>query len=109
MVGLVAVPQALQDLDGVGDGGLLHLHRLEAALERSVLLEVLAVLVERGGADRLQLAPGQHGLQDRGGVDGALGGAGTDERVDLVDEQDDVALVRISFSTFLRRSSKSPQ
>jgi hypothetical protein len=52
---------------------------------------VLAVLVEGGGADGLQLAPGQHGLEDRGGVDGALGGPGTDERVDLVDEQDDVA------------------
>src|SRR5690606_29531507 len=55
------------------------------------LLEVLAVLVERGGTDRLQLAPGQHGLQDRSSVDGALGGTGTDEGVDLVDEQDDVA------------------
>ena len=30
--------------------------RLEAALERGVALDVLAVLVERGGADALQLA-----------------------------------------------------
>ena len=75
----------------MGERGLLHLHRLEAALECGVLLEVLAVLVERGGADGLQLAAGEHRLQDAGRVDGALGGAGTDERVDLVDEQDDVA------------------
>jgi hypothetical protein len=88
---LVAVAQALEDLDGVGHGGLLDLHRLEAALERGVLLEVLAVLVERGGADGLQLATGQHRLEDAGGVDGALGGTRTDEGVDLVDEQDDVA------------------
>ena len=73
------------------DGRLLDLDRLEAALERGVLLEVLAVLVERGGADGLQLAAGQHRLEDRGGVDGALGGTGTDEGVELVDEQDDVA------------------
>jgi hypothetical protein len=52
---------------------------------------VLAVLVERGGADGLQLAAGEHRLQDRRGVDGALGGTRTDEGVDLVDEQDDVA------------------
>ena len=91
VVRLVAVAQALQDLDGVGHRGLLDLDRLEAALEGGVLLEVLAVLVERGGADGLQLAAGQHRLEDRGGVDGALGGTGTDERVDLVDEQDDVA------------------
>ena len=70
---------------------LVDLDRLEAALEGGVLLEVLAVLVERGGADGLQLAAGEHRLEDRRGVDGALGGAGTDERVDLVDEQDDVA------------------
>jgi hypothetical protein len=93
----------------VGHRGLFHLDRLEAALERGVLLEVLAVLVERGGADGLQLAAGQHRLEDRRRVDGALGGTGTDEGVDLVDEQDDVAAGRISLSTFLRRSSKSPR
>ncbi len=70
---------------------LAHLDGLEAALERGVLLDVLAVLVERGGTDRLQLATGQHRLEDRSGVDRALGGTGTDEGVDLVDEQDDVA------------------
>ena len=73
------------------DGRLGDLDRLEPALERGVLLEVLAVLVERGGTDGLQLAAGQHRLEDAGGVDGALGGARTDEGVDLVDEQDDVA------------------
>jgi hypothetical protein len=34
---------------------------------------------------------GQHRLEDARGVDGALGGTGTDQGVDLVDEQDDVA------------------
>src|SRR5205823_10785710 len=77
--------------DGVAERGLLDLDGLEAALEGGVLLEVLAVLVEGGGTDRLQLTPGQHGLEDAGGVDGALGGARTHEGVELVDEQDDVA------------------
>ena len=91
VVRLVAVPQALQDLDGVGHGGLFDLDRLEAALQGGVLLQVLAVLVQRGGADGLQLTPGQHRLEDRRRVDGALGRPGTDEGVDLVDEEDDVA------------------
>jgi len=60
-------------------------------IQRGVLLQVLAVLVEGGGPDRLELAPGQHGLEDRRRVDGALGRARADEGVDLVDEQDDVA------------------
>ncbi len=88
---LVAVAQAFENLDGVRQLRLRHLDGLEAALERGVLLDVLAVLVERGGADGLQLASRQHGLEDRRGVDGALGGTGTHQGVDLVDEQDDVA------------------
>ena len=72
--------------------GLGHHHRLEAALERGVLLDVLAVLVERGGADGAQLAAREHRLEQVGGVDGALGGAGAHDRVQLVEEQDDPAL-----------------
>ena len=88
---LVALPQALEDLHRLLGGGLLDLDLLEAALERGVALQVLAVLVERRGADRLQLAAGEGRLQDGGGVDRALGGAGADQVVELVDEQDDVA------------------
>ena len=65
--------------------------RLEAALERGVLLDVLAVLVERRRADRAQLAAGEHRLEQVGGVDRALGGARADDRVQLVHEQDDLA------------------
>src|SRR5437870_3394009 len=88
---LVAVAEAAQDLHRVLDRRLLDADLLEAALERGVALQVLAVLVERRRADRLQLAAGERRLQDRGGVDRALGGARSDEVVQLVDEQDDVA------------------
>ncbi len=91
MVLLVAVAQALEDLDGLVDRRLVDADLLEAALERRVALEVLAVLVERGRADRLQLAARERRLEDRGRVDRALGGAGADEVVELVDEEDDVA------------------
>ncbi len=88
---LVPVAEPLQDLDRVRNRGLLHLDRLEPALERSVLLEVLAVLVEGGRADRLELTACEHRLQDARSVDRAFGCTSTDERVQLVDEQDDVA------------------
>ena len=88
---LVAVAQALEDLDGLLGRRLVDADLLEAALERGVALEVLAVLVERGRADRLQLAARERRLEDRGRVDRALGRAGADEVVQLVDEQDDVA------------------
>ena len=110
MVLLVALANALQDLDRLFERRLFHHDRLEAALERGVPLDVLAVLVERGGADALQLAAGQRRLEDVGGVDRALGGAGADQGVQLVDEEDDIVRVlRISSMIFLRRSSNSPR
>ena len=85
---LVALPDAVQDLDRLLDGRLVDQDRLEAALQGGVLLDVLAVLVQGGGADGLQLAARQRRLQDVGRVDGALGRAGAHQRVQLVDEQD---------------------
>ena len=91
MVRFVAVAQALEDLDGLVDRRLADHDRLEAALERAVLLDVLAELVERGRADALQLAARERGLDDVRRVDRALGGACTDQGVQLVDEEDDLA------------------
>ena len=91
---LVAVAQAAQDLDGVVDRRLLDADLLEPPLERRVALQVLTVFVERRRADRLQLAAGKSRLEDRGRVDRTLGGARSDEVVELVDEQDDVAALR---------------
>ena len=68
------------------------MHRLEAALKRGVLLDVLAVLVKRGGTHGTQLTAGQHGLQQVGGVNRTLALARTHDGVQLVDEQDDLAL-----------------
>ena len=74
--------------------GLAHHHRLEAALQGRVLLDVLAVLVQRGGADAVQLAAGQRGLEHVAGVHRALGLARADEGVELVDEEDDLPSAR---------------
>ena len=92
VVHLVALLQPAQDRDRVLDRRLAHVDLLEAALERGVLLDVLAVLVERGRADQAQLAAGEHRLDHVAGVDRAFGAARADDRVDLVDEGDDLAL-----------------
>ena len=88
VVRLVALLQAAQDRDRVGDRRLADVDRREAPLERGVLLDVLAVLVERRRADAAQLAAGEQRLQQVRGVDRALGRAGADDRVQLVDEED---------------------
>ena len=78
--------------DRLLDRRLVDQDRLEAALEGGVLLDVLAVLVEGGRPDRVQLAAREHRLEQVGRVHGALRGARADHRVQLVDEQDDPAL-----------------
>ena len=50
---LVLLLEATQDRDGVLDGRLAHQNGLETTCKRRVLLDVLAVLVERGRADRV--------------------------------------------------------
>ena len=69
--------------------GLVDLNDLEAAGEGRVLLDVLLVFGPGGGRDRAQLAAGQGRLEQVGRVAGARRAAGTDQRVGLVDEQDD--------------------
>ena len=91
VVGLIVGGDALNDLDALLDGGLLHNDGLEAALQGGVLLNVLAVLVEGSGANDLELAPGEGGFQNIGGIHAALGIAGAHNVVDLVDDQDDIA------------------
>ena len=90
---LVTLADAEQDVDRLLEGRLLDHDRLEAALEGGVALDVLAVLVEGRRADALQLAAGERRLEDVGGIDGTLRGAGADQGVELVDEEDRVVRV----------------
>ncbi len=87
---LILRADALQDEDGVLDRRRLDLHGLEAAVERGVLLDVFAILGERGRADALQLAAAESGFENIRRVHRALGGAGADDGVQLVDEKNDV-------------------
>ena len=93
VVRLVLLLQPAQDRHGVLDAGLADEDLLEAALQGGVLLDPLAVLVERGGTDQVQLAAGQHRLEHVARVHrGVAAGARADDGVQLVDEGDDLAL-----------------
>ena len=94
---LVLLLKATQDRDGVLDGRLAHHNGLETTRERRVLLDVLAVFVERGRADRMQVATGERRLEDVTGVHGALSGTRAHDGVELIDEQDDLALGLLHF------------
>ena len=93
----VALAQAAEDGNGVFDRRLIDQNGLEAAFESRVLFDVLAIFVERGRADAVQFAAGQHGLEQVAGVHGAFGLAGADDGVQLVDEENDAAFGRLDF------------
>ena len=94
---LVPLFQPAQNGDGVLYRGFIHHHRLEPALQRRVLFNVLPVLVQRRGADAVQLAPRQHGLEDIARVHGAVRFARAHNGVQLVDKQDDLSLALFHF------------
>ncbi len=90
-MGLVLLLDAAQDLDRVLDRGLTDEDLLEPPLEGGVLLDPLAVLVERGRADHVELAAREHRLEHVAGVHrGVAAGARADDGVELVDERDDL-------------------
>ena len=70
-------------------GGLWHLHHLEAAGQRRILLDVLLVLGPGGGRHGAQAAARQRRLEQVGGVAGTGRATGADQGVGFVDEQDD--------------------
>ncbi len=98
VVGFVARLETAEDGDRVVDAWFVDVDRLKAAFEGRVLFDVLAIFVERGGADATQLAAGQRRLEQVGRIAAALGRAGTDDGVQLVDEQNDAAAGGLDFA-----------
>ena len=92
MVVLVTVLKASQDRDGILGRRLVDHHHLESTLECLVLLEVLLVLVQRRGAYRTQFATRQRRLQYVGRIHGAAALARTHQGVDLIDEEQYLAV-----------------
>src|SRR3546814_8219118 len=92
MVQLIFLLDPAQDRNRILDRRLADEDGLEAPLERGVLLDMLAIFVERRRADAVELAACQGGLEQVRRIHRALTLARADERVHLVDEQDDLAL-----------------
>jgi len=90
---LVAILDPEEDLDRLGLRRGIHLDRLEPPFERPVLLDVLPVLGRRRRADAANLATRERRLEDAGSVERAFGRPRANQRVQLVDEHDDVRVV----------------
>src|SRR5690606_16657614 len=99
-----------QNGDGIDYGWLVDVYRLEATGERCVLLDVLAVLVERCCTDAVQFATCQGRLQQVRGIHRAIRLAGAHDGMQLIDEENDATVLRGDFlqnrlETFLELSA----
>ena len=92
MVNLVAFLQPAQNRDRVFDRRFAHINLLKTSFEGRIFFDVLLVLVQRGRPDATQLAPRQRGLQHIRSIDCPFRRSGPDQRVQLIDEKNDLAL-----------------
>ena len=89
---LVLLLEATQDRNGVFNRRLGDKYGLETTCKSSVLLDVLAVFIQCSSTNCAELATGKRWLQDVASVHGALGSAGAHDGVELVDEEDNLAV-----------------
>ncbi|RMP70909.1 hypothetical protein ALQ17_02429 [Pseudomonas fluorescens] len=89
MVRFEAPLEPAQDTDSVLYRRLGHVDLLEATRQGTVFLEDATEFLERGGADAADITRRQQWLEQVGGVHHTTGGrTGTNDGVNLVDEQD---------------------
>ncbi|EDT05438.1 63 kDa protein [Burkholderia ambifaria IOP40-10] len=89
VMGRIAAGEPAQHQAGGFVVRLVDLDDLEAPFERGIAFEVLLVFGPRGGRDRAQLAACERRLEQVGGIGAACRVTRTDQRVRLVDEQQD--------------------
>ncbi|MMZ58759.1 hypothetical protein D1872_207500 [compost metagenome] len=81
----------MKDLNRFIHGWLIDRNRLETTLQRRILLNIFAVFIKCCSTDALQLSASKCRFQNVGGINRAFCTARTDQCVQLVDEQDNVA------------------
>ena len=93
MVDFIALLQAAQNGNGVFHARLAHQHFLETALQRGIFFNILAVFIERGGADAVQFAARQGRFEHIARIHRAIGFTRTHQGVDFINKNQGLAVV----------------
>ena len=96
---LIPLLESPQDRDGILHRRFGDHYRLEPPLQGGILFNILAVFVQGGGADAVQLTPGQHRFEQVAGIHGAVGLAGAHNGMQFIDKQQNPAF---AFPDFLQ-------
>ena len=84
---LVLRTESFQNLDRIFRIRRIHDNRLEAAFKRGILLDVLAVFIDRRGTDALEFATSERRLKDVAGIKATFGAARAHNRMEFVDKE----------------------
>src|SRR5580765_7348118 len=90
MMSLIAVTQAAKNLNRFSRRGRIDDDLLETPFQRAILLNVLAIFVERGRANALNFATSQGWLEHVGGVNRSFRSARADQGVQFVDKENGI-------------------
>ena len=90
---LVPILDAHQDLNRLEFTRGLHLHGLEAPFERTILFDIPTILGRRRRPNTSNFAARERRLENVGGIERPLGRSRAHQRVQLVDEHDDVRVL----------------
>ena len=93
MMLLILRAQSFENLDRLLLTRLFDHNRLETALKCCILLNILAVLLDSRRADQLDLSACKRRFQDIGRIDCALSSTSSDDRVNLVDEKQNLSIL----------------
>src|SRR5699024_10156367 len=93
----ISLLEPAQDGNSIFHGGFLDHYGLEASFQRFVLLDIFAVFGQRGGADGMQFAAGQRWFQDICGVHRSFRGAGADQRMNLINKENNLSVGVLHF------------
>src|SRR5438552_3033192 len=90
MMGFIAFADALENLNRLLDGRLTDNDFLETPLQSGITLDVLAVLVESGSTNSLQLTTSKRRVEHIGRINSTLSSTSTKKCMHLVNEDDAV-------------------
>ena len=79
--------QPFQNLDGIFGIGRIHNNRLEAAFERGILLDILAVFVNRRRTNALEFTTGKRRLENIGSVKATFRTSSPNNRMEFIDKE----------------------
>ena len=110
MIYFVTILQSTQDRNRVLHSRFFYHNRLETPFQSGIFFNILSVFIQSGSTDTVQFTTGQHRFQHIARIQGTVRLAGTDDSMQLINEQNDLSvavlhIIQYGFQTFLKFTS----